>query len=650
MTARQYDLILGTAGHIDHGKSALVMALTGTDPDRLAEEKERGITIKLGFAQLQLANGRTMGVVDVPGHERFVRQMIAGATGVDVALLVIAADDGIMPQTVEHLAVLQTLGIRTLVVALTKTDLVDADWIGFVSDEVESHLAQTPYAGAPIVAVSSKTGQGLEELRKAIQKAAENAEHVIQGSAARLPIDRAFTIKGAGTVVTGTLWSGTVKPGDELEVLPGEKTYRVRSVQIHNAPAEQAHAGNRVALNLADVSTSEIGAGDFLCTPGSTHLTDRFDCALTYLDTAKRNKPLETGARMHVAHGTREIIGRVLLCDGREKLMSGETAYAQIRLEEPLPICMGDRFVVRTYSPTQVAGGGIVLLAHPRRRTNLDDTLRALLDALHDDDFDKAVHLAVATQSAPTTAEQLGLFIGTDPAHIESALAVPAKEFKIARFGKQDGERFYVTEHILRRLEGAVERTLIRFHSDNPTEAGMAKEALRRKCFPHMTASCFDALVEHLSASGAVVSRNGLVGHPSAQSSVQQALDNTADALAALLAEQGMAPESLSALAKSAGVTQQQASKALGALVEAGRVYRVSSDLFFDAAAIALAKEAVVEHLRAGNPGTAAALKEAMHTSRKFAMPLLEKFDVEGLTKRIGDERVLGSSVCEKGA
>lgn len=639
--AHRPDLILGTAGHIDHGKSALVLALTGTDPDRLAEEKQRGITIKLGFAQLQLPDGRTMGVVDVPGHERFVRQMIAGATGVDVALLVIAADDGVMPQTVEHVAVLQTLGIGSCVVALTKADLVDDDWIEFVTGEVEGFLANTPYAESPIVAVSSKTGQGLDELKAAIQATTSEAVRMNRGTSARMPVDRSFTIKGAGTVVTGTLWSGQVASGDELEAFPAGRTYRIRSVQIHGEAADRAFAGNRVALNLADAATDDVCAGSFLCAPGCTRLTDRFDCSITYLDTAKRNKPLETGARMHIAHGTREVLGRVLFCDGLQKLAPGQTAYAQVRLEEELPVCSGDRFVMRTYSPMQVAGGGTVLLAHPRRRTNLNPAMRSLLDALSAGAVEDAVSLAVATQPMPSSADQIARFIGTDGALVKEALEKSAGK-DIVAIGKADGEAFYLTQATLRKLSGAVDRTLIEFHSANPAEAGMSKEALRRACFPNMSAACFDALVKHLAQTGAVVERNGLVGHPSAQGSAARMLENAADAIAALLADQGMAPETLPYLAKRAGMSPQMAGKAMAALVESGRAYRVSNDLFFDADAIAHAKQAVAAHLSAGKPGTAAALKEAMGTSRKFAVPLLERFDSEGFTRRAGDERELG--------
>ena len=276
-------VVLGTAGHIDHGKSTLVQALTGEDPDRLAEEKRRGITIELGFAQLELPDGSALGVVDVPGHERFVRQMIAGSTGIDLALLCIAADDGVMPQTEEHLAVLELLGIARCVVALTKRDLVDEEWAAFMADEVRGRLAGGPYADAAVVPVSARTGEGLDELRATLAEAARGLVRAKDGSSARLPVDRAFSIKGSGTVVTGTLWSGQVAPGDELEVLPGGTRARVRSAQIHGQPVERAKAGNRVALNLAGVDTGEVRPGMLLAAPGTVEPTDRFDAWLTYL-------------------------------------------------------------------------------------------------------------------------------------------------------------------------------------------------------------------------------------------------------------------------------------------------------------------------------------------------------------------------------
>lgn len=634
----QPDLILGTAGHIDHGKSALVKALTGTDPDRLAEEKQRGITIQLGFARIQLPDGRTMGVVDVPGHEKFVRQMIAGATGVDVALLVIAADDGVMPQTVEHVAVLQTLGIRSCVVALTKRDLVDADWLQFVQGEVADFLQTTPYADAPIVAVSSKTGEGLQELLQVLQDVSDHAVKVQHGAVARMPIDRVFTIKGAGTVVTGTLWSGEVAVGDLLEALPHGGKSRVRSVQIHGEAADVARAGNRVALNLPELSTAEVTPGDMLAQPGAVAATDHFDCRFTYLDTAKTNKPLATGARLHVAHGTREVLGRVLFCDGVSELAPGQSVYAQVRLEEPLPIRNADRFIVRTYSPVHVAGGGVVLLARPRRRTNLKAGEAELFALLERGEVERAAEAAVELQPYPVSAERIAEYIGTDTAAVARALQDAATSSKLVQVG-EGARASFTTTAVRQRIASRIDRTLIGFHSDNPAESGMGIEPLRRACVPQVSAETFAALVADLAQAGAVVMRGGKVGHPSAQGQAQRVVENAADALAALLEKQGMTPETLDYLGPHAGLDAAMTAKAAALLVQDERAVRVGNDLLFGAQAFASAKQAVADHLNAGGAGTVAALKDAMGTSRKFAVPLLEKLDAEGFTTRQGDER-----------
>ena len=313
-------LVLGTAGHIDHGKSALVKALTGTDPDRLAEEKERGITIELGFARLVLPSGRTMGVVDVPGHEKFVRHMVAGATGIDVVLLVVAADDGVMPQTREHLAIIDLLGIPRGVVAITKSDLADADWIDLVREDVRALLDGTSIEGAPIVAVSARTGEGLPELLAALDAIAEEAPARQANLPMRLPVDRVFTIAGAGTVVTGTMWSGTAARDDAVELYPSGKRGRVRSVQVHSEAVERAQAGQRVALNIAGLDKDEIARGDIVAEPGTLAVTDRFDARVTYLGKPGEDKPFESGTRVHVDHGTREVLGRVLLMDSAELL------------------------------------------------------------------------------------------------------------------------------------------------------------------------------------------------------------------------------------------------------------------------------------------------------------------------------------------
>ncbi len=635
----QTDLVLGTAGHIDHGKSSLVLALTGTDPDRLAEEKQRGITIELGFARLAFPDGTTMGVVDVPGHERFVRQMIAGATGIDLALLCIAADDGIMPQTEEHLAVLELLSIPSIVVALTKTDLVDEEWAAFMAEEVRGRLAQTPYAAAPVVGVSSRTGEGLDELKEELARTARATSRAKAGSALRLPVDRVFTIKGSGTVVTGTLWSGEARTGDEVEVLPEGLRTRVRSVQVHSQPVDVARAGHRVALNLNALSTSDVRPGDFLASPGTVRATDRFDADLTYLGIPGREgKALESGTRVHVAHGTRECVGRVLLMEGRESLAAGERALAQVRLDEPLPVAWRDRFVIRSYSPVHVVGGGVVLRAHPRRTTALGQADRTLLEALRAGGEADVAQAAFALCPLPVTSGELAETSGlAEDVAARELEAMAAAGTAVRLDGPQP--RFASRQSLQKHVAG-LENALLTFHTKNPTLTGIAKDALRQQCLPRASSACFDAVLAHAAAQGSVVVSGGEVSHPKAGAGARAMEQQAADKLQAALAAAGKTPPTTPQLAADAGLEAPLARKALASLEKQGTVRRVDRDLCFDAAAFD-ALEACVRACLANGPATAAELRDAMGVSRKYAIPLLEYFDAQGVTRRDGDLRVL---------
>lgn len=635
------DLVLGTAGHIDHGKSSLVRALTGVDPDRLEEEKRRGITITLGFAQLALPDGRTVGVVDVPGHEKFVKHMIAGATGIDVALLVIAADDGVMPQTVEHVAVLQTLGITRCVVALTKIDLVDDEWRAFMKGEVEAWLANTAYAHAPVIEVSSKTGEGLDELKRALQAECDKAEHVKHGSLLRLPVDRVFTIKGAGTVVTGTLWSGTARPGDEIEILPEGARTRIRSVQMHNQPVEAAPAGNRVALNLNNVKTDEVHVGDMLCAPASIEPTDQIDVRLTYIDVAGTGKPLATGARMHVAYGTREVLGRVLLCDKVPQLAPGGSVYAQIRLEEPIAASYGDRFIVRTYSPVSVAGGGVILLAHPRRRTTLSAPEHELLDALREGDLPRACELSVQQAARPVSAADVARMIGWEEPAVARDLDAAVDFRAIEAFAAKGMPRLYWTKRQLQRSVSAIEKALVAFHTAHPGERGMGKAELQAQVAAHMPAPVFDGLVDRAVAADKAVVVGNTVGHPSFGGNTDEAERAAGEAILAALAEGGMTPEALPYLLSKAVDSPSLASRALARLEKEGAVVRLNREYAFDGAVFHAHVQALREWLTAHGSGTVADLKEPLGTSRKFAVPILEYLDAHGVTRRDGDSRTL---------
>ncbi|MEG1166845.1 MAG: selenocysteine-specific translation elongation factor [Gordonibacter sp.] len=633
-------IVLGTAGHIDHGKSSLVQALTGIDPDRLAEEKQRGITIELGFAELELPGGLSVGVVDVPGHERFVRQMIAGATGIDLALLCIAADDGIMPQTIEHLAVLELLGVPSCVVALTKADLVDDEWLAFVSGEIEAFLAESAYAGAPIVPVSSRSGSGLAELSDMLARAAKATRPAKEGTAARLPIDRVFTIKGAGTVVTGTLWSGRVSVGDELEALPSGLRSRVRSVQVHGRDAEAAEAGMRTALNLNALKKSDVRPGDFLVAPGTATATDRFDAWLTYLDAGQGGKPLASGVRVHVAHGTREVTGRVLLMDAQESLAPRQSAYAQIRLDEPLPVSWRDRFVVRSYSPARVVGGGTVLFAHPRRRTNLAPGERELLDALRAHDEAGAVDAALARETHPVSPEQLSRAAGLSTQSAEKRLRELHATGAVAAVGSGKPP-FFASRSVLARDLSALENALLRFHLESPLQPGMTKGELAQRCFKRIDPAAFDALLQEAATAGRIAQADGQISHPQAGGGAKRAEEQAAKTLSSLLDAAGAAPPAVADLIAQANVPSAVATRALNTLEKQGLLVRTGQELCFSAEAFATLSAAVVRHLEEHGPSPAADLKEAMGTTRKYAMPVLERLDALGITVREGDLRRL---------
>lgn len=641
----EHPLIVGTAGHIDHGKSTLIEALTGTDPDRLAEEKRRGITIELGFARLPLPDGLYLGVVDVPGHERFVRQMIAGATGIDLALLCIAADDGMMPQTREHLAVLQLLGITNCVIALTKCDLVDEEWAELVTEEIRAELSETPFANCPLVPVSARTGTGLDELRQTLAETAQSLRQTSKTGPVRLPIDRVFTIKGAGTVITGTLWQGSVKPNDELEVLPSGLLTRVRTVQVHGQEVAESFAGNRTALNLVGLKTEDLDPGDFLATPKSLQATDRFDARFTYLPaTEAQAKPLETGSRVHVAHGTREVTGRLLLMDDAKELAAGQTAFAQIRLDVPLPVSRGDRFIVRSYSPVRVVGGGTVLNSAVHHRTNLKDEDRALLAALAENDDLAVCHAIIDSSDVPVSVKEMAHVSNLPQKRIEKLLGNEmgqSKRFPYRTVG--EAKHLWTTRQTAQRLLMSMENIVVSFHAQSPQATGISKNALLQRFPRYLSDECFEALLHEATSAGKLVLSGNEISHPSAGAGARALEKKAADSLYAVLSDCGTTPPVLEEAFEKAGLDEQAGKKAVLALEKEGRALRINKTYCFAAEALQKLEQAVTGYLKEHGTATATQLKEAMGTSRKYAIPLLEYFDEKRITKRTGDERSLAS-------
>ena len=648
----QIDYVLGTAGHIDHGKSALVQALTGTDPDRLEEEKQRGITIELGFAQMRLPDGKTLSIVDVPGHERFVRQMIAGSSGIDGALLCIAADDGIMPQTKEHLAVLELLGIEDCIIAMTKTDLVDEEWIGLVKDEISEGLRGTAFESSRIIPVSAKSGAGLDVLSDAIEEMAERKRTKSQEGPVRMPIDRVFTIKGAGTVVTGTLWAGTINVDDVLEILPGKKTARARSIQVHSKPVTTARPGRRVAVNLQGVSVDEIHPGDFLATPDTLETTDRFDAYFSYIGFSDWRHPIESGTEVHISHGTREVIGRLLLFDGRERLDTGDEAYVQIRLNQTLPLSRGDRFIARSLSPVYVIGGGTVLDPHPRRRSTLKDGEDSFLQALHDDDDISAVRSLFKVAKAPLSLREIADNSGFDMDEVCAAIreltsdggirVVGTEDRVLSKTGSSDpsGASVYGSQSDIVRFLSKLDSALVAFHAENPDAQGISKDALSRRIDKHIPEPVLDALIDEASVNGSIEISDGLISHTHAGKGSKEKLREASDRLLGLLEEAGQTPPTIDKLIAEAGLESAFALNALRELDKAGKVVKVSKDLYFLTPGLDEMTSKVRKRLEEG-PATVAELRDAVGSTRKYMIPLMEYCDSHGITRRNGELREL---------
>jgi selenocysteine-specific elongation factor len=630
-------VIVGTAGHIDHGKSALVRALTGTDPDRLEEEKRRGITIDIGFANLDLkaASGENLrlGFVDVPGHERFVRNMLAGIGGIDLVLLVIAADESVKPQTREHFDICRLLSVQRGITVLTKADLVDAETLEVVRMEVAEYLQGSflDPATAPIVAVSSKTGEGLDDLKRELVRLATEAPSRDASAALRLPIDRVFTMKGFGTVITGTLISGSVRKDDELEVHPGGKRLRVRGVQVHGAAAEKAIAGQRTALNLAGVEVSELARGMMLTPAGLFRPTKQVSVDLNLLPTAK---PLRDRARVHLHAFTAETIAEVSLLEAKQ-LKPGQSGLARLKLDAPLLLLPGDRFIVRQFSPVITIGGGVVLDAsEPARRAKLAERL-AFVKAVADSDAGNVLLARVARRGiAGLSLADAVAETGWLPARVHETSAQLQKAGRVTLCNGLliTTERF--AELRLQAL-AAVEK----FHQQNPLVAGINQEQLREELgiAPEIFRSLLDALVrdKKLETTGDQVrgaGRGVVLGDDEAESkqSIEQAF-----------AKAGLQVPALKEVLGSLRIDQTRAHKIVTLLLRDRVLVKLSDDLVFHRDALEALRQLVVAQKGKTPKLNIASFKDLTGASRKYAIPLLEYLDRERVTKRVGDERVI---------
>jgi len=633
--------IIGTAGHIDHGKTSLVKALTGQDTDRLKEEKERGISIDLGFAHLDLPGGVRAGVVDVPGHERFIRNMLAGAHGMDLVLFTVAADDGVMPQTEEHLDILHLLGVRRAIFALTKADRVPPARLDEVRDEIAALVAGSSLDGSPVVPVSVISGEGLEELRRRIAGVIGGDGATLAAGRFRLPVDRAFVSAGHGMIVTGTAIGGEVRSGDTLRSLPSGELLRVRSVEVHNAPVEVASRGQRIALNLTGTSRGDVGRGDVLCDPAITLVTTRFDARLEIRPRAPSGLKDHQKIRFHT--GTAERLGKVILLGSEERtwpdaIAPRESGYCQIVLEEPVHLLRGDRFIVRDETAQRTIGGGVVVhpsaSRHKRTDADLMRKLRAFergetaafVIALVEDSGEFAVSLADVSQLANQREEDVRASLqSTGDVHAFADGAI----VKLA------------SEETCAKIKRSIVEQLRLWHAEHPMLPGVPLEDIRASLAIQIPQAIFRMLVDELVTDG-TVSRDGnvlsLATHRVAIPEADRAL---VDRVRTRLEQAPMAPPDISQLNTDLGVTRPKLTEILGVMERHGTIVRVSVDLYFLRDAVDRMRHDLAAWLSAKGGATAAEFRDHFKTTRKYAIPLLEYFDREGVTIRRGDLRHL---------
>jgi len=626
-------VIVGTAGHIDHGKTALVKALTGIDADRLEEEKRRGITIDIGFAHLEIPapdGGKLrLGFVDVPGHERFIRNMLAGVGGIDLVLFVIAADEGIKPQTREHFDICRLLAIRRGITVLTKSDTVDAEMLEVVRLEVEDFLRGSflDAAKSPIVAVSSLTGAGLDELKSTLAQVASDVAAKNSAALARLPIDRVFTMKGFGTVVTGTLVSGTIRREEELEVFPTGKRARIRGVQVHSSPAETAVAGQRTALNIAGVPTEDLVRGMTLATAGTFRPTSRADALLSLLSSAK---PLKDGARVHFHAYTSETIAEVRLY-GAKQLEPGDETYAQLRFAEPMLLLPGDRFIARQFSPVVTIGGGVVLDASPvARKQRAEDAIAFL----------KTMQLGSAEQALAARVGRCGAAgLRLDDVPGEMNIRGSDAEKLAAQAGLVWCDRVLVSPTSFAATKTSVLQALTKFHGVNPLVAGMNKEELRDQL--DLAPEVFYGVLRNLGEE----KKLGILGelvHLSGRGVVMK--DEEADSkkiIEQAFASAGLKVPSLKDVLAGLKVDKIRAQKIVTLLLRDKVLIKISEELVFHQSALIDLRRKIAA-LKATAPKIdVARFKDMTGVSRKYAIPLLEYLDRERVTRRVGDERVI---------
>jgi selenocysteine-specific elongation factor len=629
--------ILGTAGHIDHGKTRLVKAISGYDTDRLKEEKLRGITIELGFAALDLPSGIHLGIVDVPGHEKFVKHMVAGATGIDVVAMIIAADEGVMPQTREHLDICTLLGVRHGIIVLTKIDAVDEEWRELVIDDIRKFVSGTFLENAPLLPVSSLTGEGIPELIQALDALCIQLSEKQPSGLFRLPADRVFTIKGFGTVITGTLISGRIAVGESVMIYPSGIVTKVRGLQVHDQTVEEASAGMRTAINFQGIEKASVNRGDVVARPDTLKTSYMLDVELTLLKSVDKPMKNRTRARFHT--GTAEIPCHMIFLD-RESLDPGLTAVAQIRLDTPLACVRDDRFVIRSYSPVQTLGGGRVINPVPQKHKRFKPEITRHLHTLSTGD-PEALITEYAKQAAFDEISYADLCVMTNLSGkiLDNALQSLMSKHILIQTDKE--ARRYIHRETYDAFKSITISRLKEFHKINPLKNGMPKGELPSSFPASISGKLFNLMLTMAATAHEVIVSENVIRLPDHQVILEADQSVLRKKFGRVYAEAGLQPPTLKELINKLGVDAKDAKNMLMLLVNEGALIKVKEDLFFDAKAIIQLKEQLIDYLKSNGEINTPQFKDITGVSRKYTIPLLEYFDAENLTIRIGDIRRL---------
>jgi len=635
-------VIIGTAGHIDHGKTTLIRALTGKDTDRLKEEKERGISIELGFTYFDLPSGRRAGIIDVPGHERFIKNMLAGVGGIDVVLLVVAADEGVMPQTKEHLNILTLLKIKKGIIVLTKTDMVDEEWLEIIKEQVKEDVADTFLEEAAIIPVSSVTGEGLDKLVREIDKVTEIVEPKDTDKPFRLPVDRVFSISGFGTIVTGTLISGTIKEGDKVMIYPKKLESRVRTIQVHDVGVSTAKAGQRVAMNLAGIKLEEITRGDVVAAIDSMEPTYMFDARLELLKDAERS--ISNRDRLRIYHGSAEVFGRVVLLD-REELMPGESAFVQMRLEEEIACLKDDRFVIRFYSPMITIGGGTILDPNPPKRKRFKEDIIEELTIKEKGNLEDVIdQLLLKLSEVYPDAASIAKAAGNISLENCNTILEKLEERKIIKAFKTNEGTFYVHNEFLEDLEQKVKIVLNDFHKKNPLKKGMSKEELRTKVLPSAKQRICDELFGYLVSNRIIKINEQIVSIWNFKVKLSDEQEKIRKLIMNIYHENKYNPPKFKDLVAMLKLQDKSVAPVFNSLISDGKLIKVDQETVFSSEAIKDAKDMLVNFIKENKSIQLGEFRDILGTSRKYAMAILDYFDQNKITKRVEDKRILYSS------